>query len=331
MPDALLGQPFIHHRDRFPDGQPVEKAGVDHNAGVVLEGESALFNVAALDDLYDLAAELPCKLPVAVVVRGNCHDSARAVGDEDIVGDEDGYLLAVDGVYRAHALEPHAGLFLVELGALKVGLVRRLLDVGGDLVPIGELILPRLDIPVLRREDHVCRAEERVGAGGVDDYIVAAGGLERDLRAGGAPDPVALLRLDALDIIHGVKIVDKALGVLGDGEHPLALLLADDLAAAALAHALHHFLVGQHALAAGTPVHGHGGLVGKTVLKELQKDPLGPLVILGVGGVHAAVPVEAVAQHLQLAGEILDVLLGDDGGMDVVLMAKFSVGRPKAS
>ena len=54
------------------------------------------------------------------------------------------------------------------------------------------------------------------------------------------------------------------------------------------------------------------------MLKKLQEDPLGPLIILGVGGVYAAVPIEAVAQHLKLAGEVLDVFLGDHGGVNMV-------------
>ena len=41
----------------------------------------------------------------------------------------------------------------------------------------------------------------------------------------------------------------------------IARFLPDHRAAAALADALYDLLVGQHALAGGTPVHGHGGLV----------------------------------------------------------------------
>ena len=134
-----------------------------------------------------------------------------------------------------------------------------------------------------------------------------------------AADPVALLDLDPLDIVHIVQIVDQAVGVLGDGQHPLALFLADDLAAAALADALHHFLVGQYTLAAGAPVHGHGCLIGKALLEQLEEDPLGPLVVAGVGGVYHPVPVEGIAQHVKLLGEVGNVLLGNDGRMDVVL------------
>ena len=172
---------------------------------------------------------------------------------------------------------------------------------------------------MLRGDDHIRGAEQGVGTSGINRHLVAHIGVEGDLCAGGTADPVALLDLHALNIVHIIQIVDQPLGILGDLQHPLALLLADDLAAAALAHAVDHFLVSQHALAACAPVDGHGGLVGQAVLEHLQEYPLRPLVVLGVGGVHAAVPVKAVSQHLQLLGEILDVVLRDDGRVDVVL------------
>ena len=245
-----------------------------------------------------------------------------STGDQDVVGNEDGDLLAVHGVDGADALQADAGLFLVELGALKVGLVGGLVHIGGDCIPVRELVLPLLHIGVLRREDHIGGTKEGVRPGGVDQHVVSRGGMEIDLGACGAADPVLLLGLHALDIVQIVDIVDQTLGVLGDGQHPLALFLPDHLAAAALADTLHHLFVGQDALAAGAPVHGHGGLVGQALFEHLQEDPLGPLVVLGIGGVDYTVPVKAVAQHLQLTGEVLNVLAGDDGGMDVVLDGK---------
>ena len=53
---------------------------------------------------------------------GHGHDGAGAVGCQDVVGDKDGDLLAVDGVDALDALDDNAGLFLVQLGALEVRL-----------------------------------------------------------------------------------------------------------------------------------------------------------------------------------------------------------------
>ena len=175
---------------------------------------------------------------------------------------------------------------------------------------------------MLGRDDGVGHAEERIDARGVNGDIVAGVGLEGDLRTGGAADPVALLGLHALNVVDLVEVVDEAVGILRDAQHPLTLFLADNGRAAALAHALDDLFVGQHTLAARAPVDGHRGLVGKVMLEHLQEDPLRPLVVVRVGRVHHAIPVKAVAEHLELTGEVLDVLLGDDGGMDVVLDGK---------
>ena len=190
--------------------------------------------------------------------------------------------------------------------------------VGLDLGGVFQQGHPLFDEVVLWGEDHVGGAEEGVGAGGEDDDVVAGGGFEGDFGAGGAADPVFLLGLDAVDEVQVVQVVDEALCVLGNFEHPLALLLADDGASTALADAIDDLLVGQYALAGGTPVDGHGGLVGQTLLVELEKNPLGPFVVVRVGGVHDAVPVKAEAQHFELFGEMGDVVFGDHGGMDVV-------------
>ena len=50
------------------------------------------------------------------------HDGAGAVGSQNVVGDEDGDLLVVDGVDAHDAFQLDAGLFLVQLTALEVAL-----------------------------------------------------------------------------------------------------------------------------------------------------------------------------------------------------------------
>ena len=260
---------------------------------------------------------------------GHAHNDAGAVAHEDIVGHEHREHAAGDRVDDLHPLQADAGLFLIQLPALKVRLAGGGSLVLLHLVPVGDFVLPLLQQRMLRRNDHIGRTEKGIGTGGVDGDIVAHIGLKGDLRTGRATDPVLLLDLHALDEIQIVQVINETVGILGNAEHPLALFLADHLAAAALAHALHHFLVGQDALAAGAPVHRHGGLVGQAVLEHLQEDPLGPLIILGVGGVYAAVPIEAVAQHFKLAGKVLDVFLGDHSGMDMVFDGEVLRGQAK--
>ena len=145
-----------------------------------------------------------------------------------------------------------------------------------------------------------------------------------------AADPVLLLGGDALDVIQTVQTVDELVRVGGDLQHPLALDAVDDLAAAALADAVDDFLVCQNALAAGTPVDVHFLFVGKALLVQLQEDPLGPLIILGVGGVDLTVPVEGEAQCLELLPEVVNILLGDDGRMDVVLHGEVLGGQAES-
>ena len=133
---------------------------------------------------------------------------------------------------------------------------------------------------MLRRNDHVGGTKQGVTAGGVHGQGIACGGAEVDLCAVAAADPVLLLGGNALNVIQTVQTIDQLIGISGDLEHPLALDAVNDLAAAALAHAVDNFLVGQHALAAGAPVDVHFLLVSQTMLIQLQEDPLGPLIIL---------------------------------------------------
>ena len=68
------------------------------------------------------------EVPVALVVAGNAHDDARAVAHQDVVGNKHRHDLAGGGVDDLDAVETNAGLFLVELAALKVALARAAAD-----------------------------------------------------------------------------------------------------------------------------------------------------------------------------------------------------------
>ena len=204
--DLLLG--LLH-------GQAVQESGVDHDAGLTV-GESFLLNVAALDHLDHRQTEGFGKLIVPGVVSRNRHDGAGAVAHQDVVGNKDGDLPTVDGIDGHDALQPDAGLVLVDLGALKVGLFGGLRLIRPDLIHVGQPGSPLLNVRMLRRNDHIGGAEQGVRPGGVNFQSVAGIGVEVHLCTGGAADPVDLGGFDPVNVVYIRQIVDEPLGIFGD-------------------------------------------------------------------------------------------------------------------
>ena len=170
---ALLYCVFFHCGDGLFDRHAIEESGVDHDAGIILEGKGFLRNVAALDDLDDRKAKLRCEIPVALVVARNAHDDTGAVAHEDIVRNEHRNDLASCGVYDLDAVEPDAGLVVVQFAALKVGFPRCGLLIGFHVRPVFDERLPLLEKRVLRGNDGIRHAEERIDTGRVDRDVVA--------------------------------------------------------------------------------------------------------------------------------------------------------------
>ena len=50
-------------------------------------------------------------------------------------------------------------------------------------------------------------------------------------------------------------------------------------------------------------------------IEDLQKNPLRPAIVVGIGGGEFTAPVVTEAQHFQLAAEVIDVLVGFDCGV----------------
>ena len=65
-----------------------------------------------------------------------------------------------------------------------------------------------------------------------------------------------------------------------------------NLASAAFANAVYHFLVCKNNLAAGAPVYIRLFFIGKTVFIKLKEYPLSPFIIVGVGSVDFSVPIK---------------------------------------
>ncbi|MPM07237.1 hypothetical protein SDC9_53543 [bioreactor metagenome] len=316
LADFLFFEPVDDGGNRFRNFHAIKEAGVDHFS-VLAFGVSFLFDIAACYDFDDRQAERLCKRVVALVVTGNGHDRARAVAHEHIVRNPDRNLFAVDRVNRGDALQRFARFILCQFAALKIALGGGGFLVGAHGGEIRNPVRVFLHERMLGGDDHVGGSKQRIGAGGVNRQRVACS-VEREIdqRAFAAADPVDLLGFDLFEIVHRVQIVDEALGVRGDFEHPLGAYHADDLPAAALADAVHDLLVGKADLAGGAEVDRDFRLVGKPLFKELQKDPLRPLIVVRVGRVDFPRIIKGIAEPLQLVAEADDVVVCDFGGVN---------------
>ena len=123
--DGLLAQPLCLQPGGdlllgFGGGQAGEEiAGIDADA-VVDEADAIPVPCGRLATTWtDGQVEFRGELQIALVVRGHGHDRAGAVAGQDVIGDPDGNLLAVDRV-DAHSAGEDAGFFLRQFGAFQV-------------------------------------------------------------------------------------------------------------------------------------------------------------------------------------------------------------------
>jgi hypothetical protein len=151
---------------------------------------------------------------------------------------------------------------------------------------------------VLGREDHVGRAENRVGPSGKDGNSLAARRLEVQLGAFTPADPVPLQQDGGLRPVDLVEVLEESLRILRDPEKPLVQEALLDWRVTALAAPVDHLLVGEDGLVLGAPIHGRALLVRQARLEQLQEKPLGPLVVGGIGGRELVAPVEHAAEAL---------------------------------
>ena len=251
------------------------------------------------------------------------HDRPVSVLHQHIIGDPDGDLLVVGGVDRLRArIDP--SLLTLRASLLALDQIGREggLYIGIDL----GLVLGGRDLGdewVLRSQDHESGAEERVGAGGEHLQLLrVTDDRELDVGALGTADPVPLQSLRRIGPVDPLQVVEQPLDVVGDLEEPLLEVALGDLGPAALATPVNDLLVGQHCLAGGAPVDGRLAPLPQLCLVELEEDPLGPLVVLGLGDVDDAIPVVHEPHALQLAREVRDVLGDQLRGVDAALQGE---------
>ena len=126
-----------------------------------------------------------------------------------------------------------------------------------------------------------------------------------------AADPVLLHCLNLVGPVERVDVFEEFIGVFGDFEEPLFHFLLFDFVAAAPTVAVFNLFVGEDGLVHGAPPLVGFFLVGEAFFVELEETPLGPFVILRVGSVYFARPIDGVTEAFGLFAEISDVLFGD--------------------
>ncbi len=266
-------------------------------------------------DAVDRQTKFPGEFKIAGIVGGNRHDGAGTVGAEDIIGDPHRNWFLVDGIDGVSPRE-NARFFRAQFGPFQVTFPGRLLNVDLHfllLVRSGDFRYQR----VLRCQNHVGGAEKSVGSGGKNmNCLIKSRKRKSHLRPFGTADPVDLLGLDLLQKIHLLQIVNQPVGIGSNFQHPLFNIPLFHFPAAAFTAPFHNFFVGQTDFAREAPVNGHFGLIGQTLLKKLNKDPLGPAVIIRVRGGEYTLPIKGKAQGFQLADEAFNILFGNDPGVD---------------
>ncbi len=331
LSQALLLEPFRDLLLGIRHGQAVQEIRIHQDSGLHVCVHRLLdAHRASRHHFNDGQAEFLREIPVSLVMGRHRHNGPRPVGHEHIVGNPDGNLLPVHRIGGGEAVNLHACLVLCQLRTLEVGFFRRLLPVSHKGVIVFNLVFVSLNQRMLRGNYHIGGAEKRIRPGGVDtELLLLPCEGEIHFRTLGLADPVLLGYFDSFNVVNRVQALEQLIRVFRDLQHPLALYLADHLGTAALADAVHHFLVGQTHLAGGTPVDGHFRLVGQSRLKQFQEDPLGPFVIAGIRGVDLPLPVKGIAQGMELSLEAFHIVFGHDPGVDVIFDGIILRGKTK--
>ena len=281
-------------------GETIETAGVNQDPrlgpGTPLEG---MFVAALRDDhLAHGQFVLAGEQKVPLVMGRNTHHGPGAVIRQHVISDPQGTQFAGGGVAHLGA-DRNTALGFVFGGAFLFALARHQVTEGLH----AELLLEGSEgchQGMLGGQHHIGGPKNGVWPGGEHRDPLAGGlSLGRDhlklqFGPGAAPDPVGLHGAHALGpTIELVEIVQQLLGVVGDLQKPLAqFALFHQGAGAPGATFAVHLLIGQHRLVDRVPIDRGVFLIGEAGLQELQEQPLGPAVVIGVAGGHFPLPVD---------------------------------------
>ena len=141
---------------------------------------------------------------------------------------------------------------------------------------------------------------------------------------------MALHDFDLLGPVDVVHIVKELLGVGGNPVEPLLhVSLLNGIARTFAGPVAQDLLIGQHCLAAWTPVDRRVVAVDEARLVELQEDPLCPPDVRGVVALHRPAPVVDGTDPPQRVREGLNVGVGVDSGVSTGLDGRVLGRQPE--
>ena len=145
-------------------------------------------------------------------------------------------------------------------------------------------------------EHHIADPKHRVGARGeyLDGLLVLRRNGEAQGGAIGATNPIGLHGAHPLrPTLELLEIVEQFIGNRRDFQKPLAQLsLFNQSSRSPRTTVGVHLFVGEHRLVNRVPIDGGFFAVRQIGVEKLQKQPLGPAVVVAVAGRHFARPVD---------------------------------------
>src|SRR3989344_3760989 len=165
---------------------------------------------------------------------------------------------------------------------------------------------------MLGSEDDIGRAIERIRPSREDRYtlVLSPRHLKPDFCSFRLPYPCPLRLFYLFAPRKPFQILEEAFGVLSNLEEPLRETFLFDRRAAALAGAFDDLFVREHGLIFRTPFHRGLFAVCEPVLKELQEEPFGPLIVGRFAGDDFLAPIKGRAHAFQLGAHTFHVRVG---------------------
>ena len=126
------------------------------------------------------------------------------------------------------------------------------------------------------------------------DCFFAAFNFVSDVNAFFATNPIPLGGLNLLRPVDLVDVTKQSVGIVGNLEKPLIGLFSHRRRLTPLTHPALDLLVGQNRFTARAPVDHRFFPDRQPFLKHLDKQPLGPFVVLGIVSLQTLFPGKAV-------------------------------------